>query len=572
MFMEQASYVGDVLSFYLDNQLQETYLQYARQTNNIYDLAYMFGYKPKVTGLAIVDLEFFQLVPSKTEGSTTVPDYDYAIFVEANTQVTSITNSSVSFNIEDPIDFSISNNLDPTTVTIAQIDSISGEPTYYLLKKTRKATSGTINSTTFSFGAFEEFPTVNINAKNIASIIDVFDSDENEYYEVDYLGQETVFDSIKNTNTNDPNNYQNEDTPYILQTKQVQRRFATRFIDSGSLQLQFGSGNPSDTDEEILPNPENVGLGLPYEKNKLTTAFSPTNFILTNTYGTAPTNTSLTVRYTTGGGVASNVPANNLTNLDTSTVKFLNSNLNTTTAQYIFDSVAVNNPTAASGGQDGDSITEIRENTLSNFSSQLRNVTADDYLVRALSMPSKFGIISKAYVQKPKAESADTTLDLYVLSYDINKNLTLASSALKNNLKTYTNQYRMIGDSVGIKDAFIINIAVDFEIITEPNYNNSEVLINCVNSLKDYFNIDNWQINQPILLKKIELMLDDIAGVQTVSNIIITNKAGTTSNYSQYAYDIEGATQNRIIYPSIDPSIFEVKFPNQDIKGKVTTI
>jgi len=572
MFMEQASYVGDVLSFYLDNQLQETYLQYARQTNNIYDLAYMFGYKPKVTGLAIVDLEFFQLVPSKTEGSTTVPDYDYAIFVEANTQVTSITNSSVSFNIEDPIDFSVSNNLDPTTVTIAQIDSVSGEPTYYLLKKTRKATSGTINSTTFSFGAFEEFPTVNINAKNIASIIDVFDSDENEYYEVDYLGQETVFDSIKNTNTNDPNNYQNEDTPYILQTKQVQRRFATRFIDSGSLQLQFGSGNSSDTDEEILPNPENVGLGLPYEKNKLTTAFSPTNFILTNTYGTAPTNTSLTVRYTTGGGVASNVPANNLTNLDTSTVKFLNSNLNTTTAQYIFDSVAVNNPTAASGGQDGDSITEIRENTLSNFSSQLRNVTADDYLVRALSMPSKFGIISKAYVQKPKAESADTTLDLYVLSYDINKNLTLASSALKNNLKTYTNQYRMIGDSVGIKDAFIINIAVDFEIITEPNYNNSEVLINCVNSLKDYFNIDNWQINQPILLKKIELMLDDIAGVQTVSNIIITNKAGTTSNYSQYAYDIEGATQNRIIYPSIDPSIFEVKFPNQDIKGKVTTI
>ena len=130
----------------------------------------------------------------------------------------------------------------------------------------------------------------------------------------------------------------------------------------------------------------------------------------------------------------------------------------------------------------------------------------------------------------------------------------------------------MIGDSVGIKDAFIINIAVDFEIITEPNYNNSEVLVNCVNSLKDYFNIDNWQINQPILLKKIELMLDDIAGVQTVSNIIITNKAGTTSNYSQYAYDIEGATQNRIIYPSIDPSIFEVKFPNQDIKGKVTTI
>lgn len=572
MFMEQASYVGDVLSFYLDNQLQETYLQYARQTNNIYDLAYMFGYKPKVTGLATVNLDFFQLVPSKVEGSTTVPDYDYSLFVDANTQVTSTTNSTVNFNIEDPIDFKVSNSLDPTTVTIAQIDNITGEPTYYLLKKTRKATSGTINTTTFSFGSFEEFPTVNINTENIAGIIDVFDSDGNEYFEVDYLGQETVFDSIKNTNTNDPNNSSEGDTPYILQTKQVQRRFATRFIDSNSLQLQFGSGDPSNTDEEILPNPENVGLGLPYERNKLTTAFSPTNFILTNTYGTAPSNTTLTVRYTTGGGVTSNVPSNNLTNLNTSTVSFLNSNLNSTTAQYIFDSLAVNNPTAASGGQDGDSITEIRQNTLSNFSSQLRNVTADDYLVRALSMPSRFGVISKALTQKPKAESADTTLDLYVLSYDINKNLTLASPALKNNLKTYINQYRMIGDSIGIKDAFIINIAVDFEIITEPNFNNSEVLINCISSLQDYFNIDNWQINQPILLKKIELMLDNIAGVQTVSNITITNKAGTTSNYSQYAYDIKGATQNKIIYPSIDPSIFEVKFPNEDIKGKVTTL
>lgn len=572
MFMEQASYVGDVLSFYLDNQLQETYLQYARQTNNLYDLAYMFGYKPKTTGLAAVNLEFFQLLPSKVEGTTTVPDYNYSLYIESNTQTTSITNSSINFNIEDPIDFSVSNSLDPTNISIAQIDGVSGEPTYYLLKKTRKATSGTINTTTFNFGSFQEFPTVTINSLNIAGIVDVFDSDGNEYYEVDYLGQETVFDSIKNTNTNDPNNFQNGDTPYILQTKQVQRRFATRFLNSGSLQLQFGSGNPSDTDEELLPNPENVGLGLPYEKNKLTTAFSPTNFILTNTYGVAPTNTSLTVRYTTGGGVTSNVPANSLTNLNTSTVRFINSNLNSTTAQYIFDSLAVNNPTAASGGQDGDSVTEIRENTLSNFSSQLRNVTADDYLVRTLSMPSKFGIISKAYTQKPKANSVDTTLDLYVLSYNLNKNLTLASSTLKDNLKTYINQYRMVGDSIGIKDAFIINIAVDFEIITEPNYNNSEVLINCISSLQDYFNIDNWQINQPILLKQIELRLDDIAGVQTVSNINITNKAGTTSNYSQYAYDIKGATQNKIIYPSIDPSIFEVKFPNEDIKGKITTI
>lgn len=573
MFMEQASYVGDVLSFYLDNQLQETYIQYARQTNNLYDLAYMFGYKPKATGLAIVDLDFFQLIPSKVEGSTTVPDYDYALRINANTQITSRSSSRISFLTEDSVDFSTDSPLDPRSTTIAQIDTITGEPTYYLLKKTKKATSGNINTTNFNFGSFQEFPTVTINSPNISGIIDIFDSDGNRYYEVDYLGQEIVFDSIKNLNTNDPNNYQDSnDVPYILQTKQVQRRFATRFLDNETLQLQFGSGNPSDTDEEIIPNPNNVGLGLPYEKDKLTTAFSPTNFILTNTYGVAPSNTSLTVRYTTGGGVESNIPANNLTSLNTNGVQFINNNLNSTTAQYIFDSVAVNNPRAASGGQDGDSITELRENTISNFNSQLRNVTANDYLIRTLSMPSKFGIISKAHVQKPNASSTDSTLDLYVLSYDNSKSLTLSSQALKTNLKTYINQYRMIGDLPAIRDAFIINIALDFEIITEPNYNNSEVLTQCIFFLQDYFAIDKWQINQPIILKQIELGLDDIEGVQTVSRVTITNKAGTDSNYSQYAYDIEGATQNKIIYPSIDPSIFEIKFPNQDIKGKVTTI
>jgi len=570
MFMEQASYVGDVLSFYLDNQLQETYLQYVRQTNNIYDLAYMFGYKPKTTGLSSVDLDFFQLIPASSSLSGTVPDFSYALFIEQNTQVTSTT-TSTSFNIEDPIDFSISNSSDPTTISIAQISS--NEPTYYLLKKTRKATSGTINTTTFSFGDHQEFPTVTIDSLNIGGIIDVFDSDGNEYYEVDNLGQETVFDSIKNTNINDPNNYQNSnDTPYILQTKQVQRRFATRFLNSGSLQIQFGSGNPSDTDEEITPDPKNIGLGLPYERNKLTTAYSPTNFIFTNTYGIAPSNTTLTVRYVTGGGVNSNSIANTVTNLNTSTVKFLNNNLNNVTAQYIFDSVAANNSNAASGGNNGDNVEEIRQNALSNFNSQLRNVTADDYLVRALSMPSKYGIISKAYSQQPTANQGNNTLDIYVLSYNINNNLTTASSTLKNNLKSYINQYRIIGDSIGIKDAFVINIAVDFEIITAPNFNNSEVLTRCISELQTYFNINNWQINQPILLKNIELLLDKINGVQTVNQILISNKAGVNLGYSQYAYDISGATQGKVIYPSIDPSIFEVKYLNQDIKGKVVTL
>ena len=382
-----------------------------------------------------------------------------------------------------------------------------------------------------------------------------------------------VYDSIKNTNINDPNNYQNsDDTPYILKTKQIQRRFATRFLNEGTLQIQFGSGNPNVTDEKVTPNPFNVGLGLSFEKTKLTTAYSPTNFIFTNTYGIAPSNTTLTIRYYTGGGVEANVPANSITSLNTSAIRFNKTGLNSTTANYIFGTLATNNETAASGGQDGDTVEEIRQNTISQYSSQLRNVTANDYLVRALSMPSKFGVVSKAHVQKPKADENLSSLDLYILSQDQNGKLKTSSSSLKRNLKTYINQYRMIGDTMAIKDAFIINVDCNFEIITLPNYNNNEVLINCINALKSYFNINNWQINQPIITRDLYTTLDAIEGVQTVKKVIIGNKRGTTSGYSQYAYDIDGATQNGVIYPSLDPSIFEVKFPNQDIKGKVVTL
>jgi len=573
MFMEQAAYVGDVLSFYLDNQIQENFLQYARQTSNLYDLSYMYGYKPKVTGLSSVDLSFYQLVPSIVSSSGAdnlyVPDFNYALNVGANT--TAQTQNGVSFTIEDPIDFTVSNSLDPTEVSIAQISN--NNPTYYLLKKKRKALSGTIASTSFSFGSPQEFPTVIIQDENIGGIIDCFDSDGNEWYEVDYLGQELVFDGIKNTNVNDPNNYQDSDNaPYLLQTKQVQRRFNSRFLSTNQLQLQFGSGNPFDTDEDVVPNPMNVGLGLPFERDKLTTAYSPTNFIFTNTYGIAPSNTSLTVRYLKGGGVSSNVASNTITTLNTTLTNFQKQNLNSTVAQTVFDSLQVNNEAAASGGNNGDSSEEIRQNTISNLSSQLRNVTADDYLVRALSMPPKYGIISKAITQKPKANDPNTTLDLYVLSTDLNGKLTYPSQTLKSNLRNYINQYRMIGDTVNIKNAFVVNIGVNFEIITLPEYNNSDVLTRCSSVLQNFFNIDLWQINQPIILRDISTLLDNVAGVQTVNNISISNKAGTTSGYSQYAYDVSGALQNGTIFPSIDPMIFEVKYPNTDIKGRVVTI
>jgi len=573
-FMEMAAYVGDVLSFYQDNQIQETFLQFARQTNNLYELAYMFGYKPNVTGVATVDIDLYQQIPSITSGSEQVPDFSYALYFSPNTSVRTPTNP-INFIIQDPVDFSISSSSDPTEVTI--YSTTNNQPNRFLLKKTRKAISATINTTTFTFGNPESFATVNLNNDNIIGVLDIVDSDGNTWYEVDYLAQETIYKPIKNVNTNDPNAYLNNgDAPYILKLEKVQRRFATRFINESTLQIQFGSGIASDNDEEITPNPYNVGIGLPSEQSKLTTAYSPSNFIFTKTYGIAPSATTLTVRYLTGGGISSNIAANTISNIINSPT-FITPNLNTTTAESIFTSIAVNNPLAADGGQDGDSVEEIRQNTISNFSSQLRNVTQDDYLVRALSLPSQYGVIAKAYIEPVKAQNIlsgeiPSTLDLYTLSYDANNNLRVCSSALKQNLSTYLSQYRVIGDSVRIKDGFIINIGIDFEIVVLPDYNNNDILLNCINALKEYFTIDKWSINQPIILRDLYVLLDQIDGVQTVKNINIINKVGANLGYSQYAYDLKGATQSNIIYPSLDPSIFEIKYPNVDIQGKVVSL
>ena len=570
MFIEQAAYVGDVLSFYLDNQIQENYLQYARQTSNLYDMAYMYGYKPRVTGLSTVTVDLYQQLPAKLINGVAEPDYDYAVIINANTQISTTSGTPQTFIIEDAVNFSVSSSNNPTSVTVAQITS--GVPDYYLLRKSTTAYSGRIRSTQFSFGAPVEFSTVSINAPNIANIIDVVDSDGNNYYEVDYLGQDLVFDGIRNTNVNDPNTYNDSDTPYLLQTKSVQNRFATRFLASNLLQLQFGAGSPATVTENVIPNPFNVGLGLPFGQDKLTTAYSPTNFIFTNTYGNTPSNTTLTVRYLSGGGVGSNILANALTKVNTGNVQFLKGGLPSTTAQYVFDSIASNNPYAANGGNNGDSIEDIRQNAISQFSTQMRNVTQDDYLVRALSMPSKFGLISKAFTQKPNADEANTTLDIYCLSQNEQSQLTIPSSTLKNNLKTYINEYRMIGDTISIKNVFIINFAIDFEIVTYPNYINNQVLSDCIVALRNYFKIDKWQINQPIITPDLFVLLDAIDGVQTVKQINLTNKTGTSQNYSEWAYDMNAANQNGTIFPSLDPSIFELKFPNSDIKGRVVNL
>jgi len=586
MFIEMASYVGDVLSFYTDNQIQENFIQYARQVDNLYDLAYMMGYKPSVTSAASTDLELFQIVPAIYDSisGNYSPDFRYALIVGENTPVGGT--SGTDFLIQNRVDFSQSSSLDPTTVSVYEITGT--EPSSYLLKKTAPAISANINTATFTIGKSERFTTYDLLLQRPLGILDIVDSDGNDWTEVDYLAQETVFETIRNTNpyANDPNT-QNDSAKVdeLLRLKKVPRRFTTRFLSSNNLnsgsatlQIQFGAGTVNDFDEQIIPNPNNVGVGLPYTQDKLTTAYSPSNFMFTKTYGVAPSNTTLTVRYLTGGGVGANVPANTLTTITSlNNVFFSVDTLDPVLSQTTFNSLAVNNPNPATGGGDGDSVQDLRINSLANYASQLRSVTQEDYLVRALSMPSQYGSLAKAYIEPQKLDNLlpgekSSILDLYVLAFNDNKKLVSTSNTLKQNLSTYLSQYRIINDSIRIKDAFVINIGINFEIVVLPNFNSNEILTNCINTLVEYFNVDNMQINQSILINELYLMLNSVDGVQNVKDIVFNNKVGESLGYSKYAYDMSGATANGVVYPSQDPSIFEIKFPNTDIKGRVVPL
>jgi hypothetical protein len=568
MFMEMSAYVGDVLSFYLDNQIQENFVQFARQENNLYTLAYMLGYKPKVTGVAVADIDIYQQIPT---GLGNTPNYNYAVYVSSNTVLTSNIPGSTNFILLDSIDFTISSSQDPTEVTIIPPSTPGGTPDYFLLKKTRKAISSNIQTKEFSFGSPQRFQTIEINDSNIAQILDITGSNGDKWYEVPYLAQEMIYDPIANVGSD------SGEVPYLLQLTKMPRRFVTRFTSPSTLQIQFGAGTTtSNIEEEIIPDPTNIGNSLVPVDNKLTTAYDPANFLYTSTYGIAPSNTTLRVRYLTGGGVAANVPANSITNFaDRDNSISVPNGAPGSVTDFVKQSVVVTNPTAATGGQNGDTVEELKLNSLAAFGAQSRTVTQADYVVRALSLPPQYGSISKVYAEPEKLENllpgeSLSSLNLYVLAYDNNKKLKAATPGLKQNIKTYLSQYRVINDSVKIRDGFIINISVEFDIIVLPNYNNNEVLFRCLTNVRDYFNIDKWQINEPIILKDIYIMLDKIDGVQTVKNINISNQVGGI--YSSYAYDIPGATKGNVIYPSVDPMIFEVKYPDSDIKGRVVSL
>jgi hypothetical protein len=593
MFMEMASYVGDVLSFYTDTQLRESLLTTAEEKGNLFNLAAAYGYKPKNVTPASTTLDVFQLVPAKGSGDSVRPDFSYAFTVDKGMAVGSDEFNEVQFNTVSQINFAFSSSFDPTEISVYQIDENTNEPIYYLLKKKVKASSGTPNTITRVFQTPKIYDKIKLEIPNIIKIKSIIDDDNDKWTEVPFLAQDTVFDQVENSedNSTDLNQYSGE-TPYLLELKRVPKRFITRFEDSSTLVIQFGAGISSNADEEIIPNPDNVGSALYANVGDLDQGIDPSNFLYTKTYGVAPSNTTLTIEYLIGNGVADNVPAKDLTNILGSVIAVPNEiNLDTELVRFVKNSIAVTNPNPATGGRSEEGMDEIRNNAMAWFAAQNRTVTREDYVMRCYALPPQFGSVAKAFIsqdyqienKKMNGETISSeipnplALNLYTMGYNNQKKLVSLNKATKTNLRNYLSYYRMLTDAVNIKDAHIVNIGIDFEIITMPEYNSNEVLLKCIAALKDYFNIDNWRINEPIQLSKVYVLLDKVDGVQSVvrpdkdgiGGLQIYNKFN--GNYSPNKYSIKNATKKGVIYPPKDPSIFEIKFPNTDIRGQVIT-
>jgi hypothetical protein len=620
VFVEQAAAIGDILSFYQDTQLKESMLSYATERKNVVALAQTMGYKPKVSTPAVVTLTVYQLVPSVGIGSNNSPDVTYYLKIKDGLEVTSTTNSNIIFRTVDSVDFA---NETDREIDIYERDTTTGEPTFYLITKKVKAISATERETQFTFGDYIEYPFVTLSDTNVIEVSSVTSDDgATKWYEVPYLAQESIFVEKPNLEENGQLSGESTNVPYILEVKKVPYRYSVKVNSDNTIDLQFGSGDVNLADETILPNTKNIGLGLANSIKRLNDSIDPSNFLKTNTFGITPVNKNLTVKYLVGGGVESNVNVGDLTSIRR--IEFEEDLLSLDNQQLyltIKQSIAVENLEAAVGGRGVESVEEIRQNALAMFGSQNRAVTRQDYVVRALSMPERFGSVAKVHVSpdgevdnnspssilaspkniaeftglveglknKSKSEiqkelvkylsqkktsiseiNNPFAINMYVLGYNGDKKLTQINSAVKQNLKTYLSEYRMLTDGVNIIDGFIVNIGVDFEIMVYSNYNKREVLAACLTEMQDYFNIDKWTFNKPINISEIELLLANVEGVMSVPSVKVFNicKSENGENYSENRYNIDEATVGKMVYPSLDPCVFEVKYPNKDIKGR----
>ena len=397
MFVEMAAYVGDTLNYYVDNQFRETLIQFAEERKNVLAIAQSYGYKPRLATPATVELTFSIDVPAlAVDANNYKPDLDFAGKIEANSTV--IANNGTEFTILDDVDFKVSSSLD--LMEVKALQPSSGDiPTHFRLTKKGLGQSGIREEEDFIFANAKEFDKIVLSNDKVTSIVSVIDSENNKYHEVPFLAQDTVFEDEENSSLNDPelSSFKN-DTPYLLKLIKTARRFTTRVREDNKMELRFGSGVSDNADEELIPNPDNVGSRLGLGVSRLDESFDPSNFLKTRTFGLAPSNTTLTVTYNYGGAVEHNVASNTIQSFNRLTYTNSTIGLDSDTLSAVEASLVVNNDDPASGGASTETITEIKQNASAYFNSQNRAVTKTDYITRVYSLPHKYGNVAKAFI------------------------------------------------------------------------------------------------------------------------------------------------------------------------------
>jgi hypothetical protein len=550
MMVDAVAYVGDQLSFYLDYNVNESFLDTAYQYTNVIRHGTALGYKTTGRPSTYGEVSLFILVPASSTGLG--PDTDYLPVLRRGSSFSADT--ALNFVLTENIDFA-----DPRNLTVAaRVDSTTGAPTHYAIKATGNVVSGLFGQERITIGAYERFMRVGVSTENISEVISVFDSEGNEYFEVDYLAQDMIFKEVVNTN------YKNDNVPSLLKPFLVSRKFTVDFLRDG-MELQFGSGKQGESD--VIANPQSIAANV-FGKNYITTtAFDPTRISMNETFGIVPANTELIITYRKGNPVESNVAVAGISTVGNSFFDFKGEqDLVSSTTQEVIESLEVTNELPLAGVITYPSSGEVKRRIFDTFPTQNRAVTQADYENLSYRMPSKFGAIKRCSAQRD-ADSQKRNINLYVLSEDTAGNLATAGTAIKNNLKTWINNFRMINDTVDILDPFVINFGVQFIVKAKEAADKFNTLDSCVLALQQHYE-DIGFIGEPLYISDIYQVLKDVNEVLDVLKVKIVNKTG--GEYSDASIDINANMSPDGSYLVVPKNaIVEMKFPATDIVGKV---
>lgn len=558
MMADLNSFVGDVLSFYIEDRYRNSNLVTANNINSIVNLAEATGYKFKGP-TAARDKQAFYLEVKATTGSAGnyIPDMRYAFnFKDVQLQNT----NGIVFEALADVDFSKVNISSSLSVKVSR-RATDGTPTHFVLKTEVDVMAGKTVTETFDVGEYEPLKKITLANKNVLQIKEVVDTEGDTWEEVENLVEDVVFEGVKNSAID------NLDVPYVLKIKSVPKRFITRVNPkTGTTSLIFGNGKSEDIGTSIVPDPALISLDL---KGKLTfspPAVNPQDFLKSRNLGLAPYNTRLTIKLRTGGGKITNTSTNTLNSIISKNVDFSSAGLDVAEVNNTLTSLSSRNLAPIEGGEDAPTIQELKSIIIANNAAQRRLNTKEDYISRVLSMPSIFGQIFRVSVSSHC--SGNSGVQVYLLAKNASGQVSICSETMKKNVKNYLSLFTRMAQGIDLLDGKIINIGINFSIVVIPGYNKSEVKFNTLLKLKEHFNINNWQLRQPINIDEIRCLIKETEGVYSISNLDIVNKSNVSNSltYSFEVFDVKSNTRNNIVFCPTN-AIFEVKYPDSDIKA-----